>query len=524
MLFVAKYRHWLLIILGTIIWSLTMVKSGLVYDFGMGFWGANGHDGIWHLSLIESLSRGSLAMPMFSGEAIKNYHLGFDLLLAGLYRLTGIPVVNLYFQIVPPILALLIGWLTYRLTRNLWSVFFVYFGGNWAWVLGRGESTFWSQASISTLVNPPFALSLVIILFGLILLKKKRYLLAGLIFGLLVQIKIYAAILIIAGLGIAALKNRHLFKTLFVTLAMSLPLYLITNRQSASLIVFQPGWFLQTMTVLSDRLNWPRLYLAMTSSRLKAIPAYFLALAVFTLGNLGTRIIALWHKWDPLYATMAISGLILPMLFLQSGTPWNTIQFFYYSLFFASLLAGKVLQISLAKRENLLDFKFQILIVLLTLPTTLITLHDVYLPARPPAMVSRSELEALQFLRSQPLGTVLTPVANPNPYAPPPRPLYLYESTAYVSALSGQPVYMEDEVNLNITAFAWPDRRQAILTLFNQADPQLAKAWLESQHIQYLYLPQIASVRPLLSETDLGMTKLFENSQVAIWARPILLK
>jgi len=166
-----------------------MVKSGWIYPYGMGFWGANGHDGIWHLSLVESLSRGSLAMPMFAGEVIKNYHLGFDLILAGLHRLTGIPVVNLYFQIAPPVLALLIGFLTFKLTRNLWSVFFVYFGGNWAWILGKGESTFWSQASISTLINPPYALSLVVILLGLILLDKKRYLLAGLIFGLLVQIK-----------------------------------------------------------------------------------------------------------------------------------------------------------------------------------------------------------------------------------------------------------------------------------------------------------------------------------------------
>ena len=498
-----------------------MIKSGLVYDFGMGFWGANGHDGIWHLSLIESLSRGSLSMPMFAGETIKNYHLGFDLLLASLHRLTNIPVVNLYFQIAPPLLALAIGYLTYRLTRNLWSVFFVYFGSNWAWILSRGESTFWSQASISTLINPPYALSLVVLLAGLILLENRRYLLAGLVFGLLAQIKVYAAILVIVGLTVAALRQRQLFKTLIPTGAIAAVLTLLTNRQSASLVVFQPGWFLETMMALSDRLNWPRFYQAMINYRaagiwFKAILAYVVALAIFVLGNLGTRLIFLARKSNLFYATIMVTGLILPMLFLQSGTPWNTIQFFYYPLFFASLLAGEVLKIS--------NFKFQILIVLLTLPTTLITLHDVYLPARPPAMVSNSELEALQFLRRQPAGTVLTPVVNPDPYAPPPRPLYLYESTAYVSALSGQPVYLEDEVNLNITGFAWPARRQQVLDLFTTSNVTSAAQFLSTNHIRYLYLPQVASVRPRLSETDLGMTKLFENSQVAIWARPILLK
>src|SRR3989344_1824494 len=179
-----KNSHWLLITAGTLIWSLTMVKSGLIYDFGMGFWGPNGHDGIWHIALIESLSRGSFQMPIFAGEAIRNYHLGFDILLAALHILTRVPAVNLYFQITPPILAFLIGLLTYKLTKNIWAVFFVYFGGSFSWVLGKGESAFWSQQAISTLVNPPFALSLVFLLAGLLCLQKNKYVLAGLIFAI----------------------------------------------------------------------------------------------------------------------------------------------------------------------------------------------------------------------------------------------------------------------------------------------------------------------------------------------------
>jgi hypothetical protein len=56
-----------------------MVKSGVYYGYGIGFWGPNGHDGVWHISLINSLSKGSLEMPIFAGEQIKNYHIGFEL-------------------------------------------------------------------------------------------------------------------------------------------------------------------------------------------------------------------------------------------------------------------------------------------------------------------------------------------------------------------------------------------------------------------------------------------------------------
>src|SRR6266478_5563744 len=107
----------------------------------MGFWGANGHDGIWHIALAENLSKGSFQIPVFSGSFLQNYHLGFDLLLATLHKLTSVPVVNLYFQILPPILALLIGILTYKFVfewtksdnSSLLATFFVYFGGSLGW-------------------------------------------------------------------------------------------------------------------------------------------------------------------------------------------------------------------------------------------------------------------------------------------------------------------------------------------------------------------------------------------------------
>ena len=133
----------LLIVAGSLAWALTMVKSGLRYDYGVGFWGPNGHDGVWHLSLARSLASGSLEMPIFAGEQIKNYHLGFDLLLALVNRITALPVSVLYFQIFPPIMAILIGFLTYKFVLNwkksqaaaFWSTFFVYFGGNLGWIL-----------------------------------------------------------------------------------------------------------------------------------------------------------------------------------------------------------------------------------------------------------------------------------------------------------------------------------------------------------------------------------------------------
>ncbi len=505
-----------------------MFKSGLVYPYGMGFWGANGHDGIWHISLISSLSRGSLEMPIFAGSDIKNYHLGFDLLLAGLHVVTRIPVVNLYFQVIPPILAVLIGWLTFKLTKNNWSLFFVYFGGSFGWLVSLirngnlgGESMFWSQQAISTLINPPFAMSLIFLLFGLILLQNKKYFWATIIFGLVGSIKIYAGIIGLTGLAIGGLRNPKLFLVFLGSSILSCLLFIPLNSSASNLLVFQPGWFLETMMGLSDRLNWPRFYSAMTNYKLgknlpKELLAYSVALLIFVVGNLGTRIIGFFSKPSLFIFQACFLGIFFPMLFLQAGTPWNTIQFFYYTQFFIGIAAG----ISLSKINNKI---VGILIILLTIPTTIDTLHQ-YLPQRPPAMISTSELEALKFLHTLPSGIVLTPVVNPDPYSPPPRPLYLYESTAYVSAFSGHQVFLEDEINLDITGYPWRQRRKQVDDFFNLTDISSAKEFLKQNNIKYIYLPQISKVRPKLSDTQLGFTSIFENSESAIWARSILLK
>lgn len=514
----------LLIFLGAVSWSLVMVKSGWLYPFGLGFWGPNGHDGVWHIALAESLARGSWDMPTFAGEAIKNYHVGFDLLLAFLYKITFIPINNLYFQILPPVFAFVIGLLVYEFIWNwrkskgeaLWAVFFAYFGGSLGWILGKGESTFWSQQAISTLINPPFALSLILILLGLIFLLKKKFLWVILCFGVLIQVKVYAGLLVLGALLVS--KN---FKVFLGSLLLSLLLFLPFNKNPQGLLVFQPFWFLETMMGLSDRVGWAKFGEAMVNYKMggvwpKGILAYLVAFVIFIAGNFGTRLIFLFKKikFDSInsfvYAIIG-AGIVIPMFFLQKGTPWNTIQFMYYSLFFSGILAG--IALSHATRYVLLAT------ILLTIPTTIITLKDVYIPSRPPAMLSVGELEALNFLKDQPDGIVLTypfdKVKAKEAESNPPRPLYLYESTAYVSAYSGKSVFLEDEVNLDITGYPWRERRVEIESWYEESDQTKAREFLSKNNIKYIYW--LKDQRAYLGEIQLRIEKIYENKEVDIY-------
>jgi len=565
------FKPLLLILIGSIAWSLTMIKSGLVYEYGMGFWGPNGHDGVWHLSLINGLLKGDWEIMMFVGESIKNYHIGFDLFLASFHKTIFIPVVNLYFQVLPVIFSLLIGSGVYMFvytwqkdrSRAFWATFFTYFAGSFGWIITYfrsgefgGESMFWSQQSLSTLINPPYALSLVFIFFGLTFLiyglkknNKKYLMIASVLFGLLIQVKVYAGVLMLASLFMSGLWNFFkrggisLLKVFCGAFILAFVVFVPTIGSSSSMIVYKPFWFLETMMSTSDRVGWLRLGDAMVNYKLggvwgKAILAYTISFAVFMLGNLGLRVLGIKYivskirkfrnlGWVEVFIfTTIVIGIVVPMVFVQKGTAWNTIQFFYYSLMFMGILGGITfaeLLTDVNKPVSQLRFRTRngILItgvIALTYPVMVATMRN-YLPGTPPAMISKEELKALKFLSDQPEGTVLTAPFDKSladqAINNPPRSLYLYESTAYVSAFSKKNVFLEDEMNLEITGYDWKERKQELIKVLGDNDNEILRDFLNKYNIGYIYW--IKRGYDGQYWVNKGFEKVFENDEVLIY-------
>lgn len=525
-----------------------MAKSGLSYDYGIGFWGPNGYDGVWHLSLIQNLSRGSFENPVLSDYSIQNYHLGYDILLAIFHNFLAIDISILYFQIFPLLTSVLTGLLTlvfvYIWTKNIkssiLSLFFVFFAGSAAWMWGRGESAFWSMQAISTLINPSFGLSLPIILTGLIYLVIKNdklkfidILVVSLIFSSLFLIKVYAGLLLLFGLFIIfvyrllVFKDFQYFKLFILTFALALLFYVPLNYKSASLMLWQPFWYLETLFAVGDRMPWPKMAEAMFSYKqqgpfLKFILSYGFALLFFVFGNFWTRLVFVkdlfvnlknYKGLDTIYlliVSIIFASILVPTFFVQKGTPWNTIQFTYYGLFLSSILAG----ISLSKMKNLV----LVIVLFLTIPTTIITLKDVYITNRPPAMISNYEYQALEFLKSQEDGIVLT-----YPYdlekqrgktMGPPEPLRSYTFTSYVSAYSAKQQFFE-KTNLDIMSYEYRQRFEDLKSWYVQDDKDKATSFLEENNIRYIYW--VNGQRALLGDKQLKLNKIFENQEVIIY-------
>ena len=555
--------RYLLIIIGSLLLSITMFRSGLRYPFGLGFWGPNGHDAIWHISIINQIKNGlPPPSPVFSGNKLTNYHWGFDLFAYLTTKVIPFDILDIYFRILPFIFAILIGLLSYHFAFllshcHLTSLFFVlfnFFAGSFGWIITlikdqqlAGESLFWSMQSASTLINPPYAMSLIFALFGLILWTNNhrrspaQAILIGFVFGLITAIKIYAAIIL--GLSFTLYYFIQLFRhqkififEFYLCLSMALTsmvimLFLGIFSQPSSLI-FQPLWFAHTMIESPDKFFLPQLASFRYNLSLQLfswkLPFYLILeiiiLVIFIIGNLGFRIFGLFsiahllkaRRVSPpisvLFIIMVVS-LTIPVLFIQSGTSWNTIQFLYYFLFFANYFLAQSIVAIFAQHRL-----FAIILIILTITGSYSTFKD-YFGYPPPASLPNYEVEALNFLRQQNPGIILT-----QPYDAYKKqnkltqiPLPFYETTAYVSAFTGKTVYLEDEMNLDITGYDWRQRRFLSEKFFRQTPKELFenRGFLLENQIKYIYFLNLSV--PELNQKDLYLQKIFDNGYCQIY-------
>ena len=553
---ISSFLIFLLIIAGTIFQVIPTFRSGLNFIYGLGFWGPNTHDGLWHMALVNQLIRSvPPENPIYSLTTLKNYHYFYDLLVAVTNYLSAIPVVDLIFRFYPVLFSLMLGVGSYYLSMKLFKsklaaffgLYLIYFAGSFGWIVEfirekhfGGESAFWANQAVSFNLNPPFASSLIIVIALLHILfnlngfaTKKNVFLASILAGSLIGFKSYGAILILASLLIVAIFRKQLsFLVTFVGATLiSILIFLPNFNISSSVLIFSPFWFIHSMIDSPDRVGWVRVTLAReagfsTGNWFKFIGAEALSLVIFIAGNLGLRIISLFslvkiksiikdEKFLFVFI-LALLSFLIPILFIQSGNPWNTIQFSYYGLYVTALVSGTVIASFIVKLPKLPKV-FLVLTVLILAPVNSVVTASGYLSNQPHAFVPFQESEGLQFLSKQPDGVVLTyPYDNRlKQKIPEPWPTLVYDSTAYVAALSKKAVYLEDEPQNQILLTEYKKRLVATKDFFLKPLFQSLE-FLQDNNIKYVYLPKIYNVR--LDESNGIVRKIFENEELIIYA------
>lgn len=566
----------LLIILGILVQGFINFPSGFHYSEGLLFWSSQGHDGLWHVSLMEEIRKNFPPQnPIFSGEKLYNYHFLVDVLMGEIYRIFPFfSSLDLYFRFFPIIFSFLFGLGVFSFVKR-WqesqavgylAVFFTYFTGSFGYFvtffrnknLFGGETVFWASQENTLLGNPPHAIAhifLVGILLCLLLYFQKRrifwLMVAFLLGGLLVGFKVSGGLIMLAGVGAAALIDLIFFKKWYSILlagALGISNFLtfkaMTSQEAASFLMFLPWWFIRTMVV--DKLGWMDMefrrqhYLSKETwhAYLRVAQLEITAFLIFIVGNFGTRIMGFYSlikdgfgkkfiksPIDAMLFVSMITGIIMVTIFVQKGLIYNNIQFIQYSLLIMGFYAAaSAYQMIILFKKKLIRVIILLMIVLFSVPTVIGNLNEFYGPGRKPlAIISNQQLQALNFLRtnSQPQEVILTVPFNKylkDQYKSEPRPINAWYSTAYVSALSGRSTYFASEEQALITGYPVDKKLTKAKEFFAQTDTTFNKKFLDEEGIKYLYIVKDELDKPINNQEN-NLEIMFENDGVIIYKK-----
>jgi hypothetical protein len=207
-----------------------------------------------------------------------------------------------------------------------------------------------------------------------------------------------------------------------------------------------------------------------------------------------------------LWFSLVLISTLMPILFVQSGDWWNTIQFMYFGLFYANFLLAETLYL-LWKRHKILSVMLCIVCGLLFVPATADVVMQFGMGT--PSHVSRAEIDVLRELRKLPDGIVWTQAFEKRDG----RGLSHLFDTAYVTALSGKVSYFADKKQLELLNVYYLDREKMM------SDQETC--YFET-NVMYIYLLKSHSAfayQNACLQSDKNFKVVRENAQVKLWMK-----
>lgn len=540
--------------------------SGMFYKDGIYFWSSHGHDGVWHLALMEHMHKNVFPFqnPEYGGQKLQNYHFFVDLLMSEMTRLFPFSNLDVYFRFMPLFFSILLGLSGFILVRawsktqvaGIWAMVFSYFGGSFGYMLTiprnnslNGETIFWVSQTQSVLGNPPHAAAFIILTVFLFCFykylqtqKKHFFWLALLLGGTVIEFKVYAGILILGGLLLVALwklisqKKGDLMLLFIGTLLLSFGIYYPNSLNSQDFLIWQPWWYIRTMVVASDRLNWLDLelrrqtYIAENNWK-RVIQLELTAFFAFLFGNLGMRILGfasiyelvkdklLKNYFNLFYLAVTFASFVIPVLFLQKGVAWNSIQFNQYFLLLFGYLAAIYVKDIINKVSNTtLKFVVALIIVILAIPTQIGLLWQFY-SNLPLSKVTYEELGTLKYLTRISSEDDIILTAPYNEYAKakyfPPVPIYSWYDTGYVAAFSARSTYLSDQEQVTIIGFDINNLLEERKKAFESDNVEIVNDFLVKSRADYVYLAWDQKFN--ISEERLNLTLLYKTDNTKLY-------
>ncbi len=468
------------------------------------------HDGFWHIALIKNLTNSIPPLhPSISEEIyIKNYHYFLDLFLSFFVKNYFFNVVILFFKITPIFISFLFFLNIYNLLdllkiKNKFISFYIFFfSGSFAYLLGFlhknwNESSFWVSQTFVMWINPQliFSFSILIFLLNVFLFslnnkKINKYFLFLLSFIIATSIgfKSYSYILLsilYAFLLLCILIKKYInikdfVYISFIFLLINLPILVLLLDFKKSFFIYHPLWFTTTMFNSTDRINIKKIELLEQFYLYNKLYFKFFILkafeiVIFFIGNLGIRslifIFPFFLKKQNLkkqyitivYILFFISS-IFPLLFIQKGIVWNSIQFFYYSLILSDIITILVLE-----KINIKKYILYIFIITISIPTYIKTLNNVFLNFR---KIPKKQIEKIKNIRNKKIAICY-------------KPGDLYYDTSFVKSFTeNSKVFLADRVQLLIVGINYSKKEEQLRKAFS--NKQNLDNFIKQENISFI--------------------------------------
>lgn len=513
-------------------------------------------DSLWHIALAKTgFNSFPFTNPAQSGSLLQGYNWLLDYIIF-LFAKLGIPELVSFYKIVPVVVAVFLPVVIIKLGLRYNKsplyiaclLFFGYFGSSLGPILSLYHygtlfnSSLWQYPSSLVLqsgtiyYNLQFAASLVLVILSLCYLNRKPTLKTTLIVSLCVffatGFKFYGGLVIVT---IFTVHNMLLLirdkKVNFLSLALPLVALLISIlifydplHSTATGSIFNVAPLAPSQKMIEERLLFYSEYLANAryylyasgsfSPRLVLIEVY--SVLLFFMFNFGSRVFAVGK-----YLLDAIRGKVLdddysllmtiavcfvfPLVFVQKGDWFNTMQLLFYGVFLSNILAAKYLYALLTKK-TFPSLLLALFIVALTIPANIDQIRF-WNPEQ--IVISEEELSALAFLQNQPKGAVLT---NKE------------EGDLRIPAFSSQDLYVGHIQQLKITGIDFQKRLSRVAKLsqdkFCLRDVK-TEFELDSFDAKYFYVDKSQVEFELIKYLVAGSkySEIYRNQRIMIYAK-----
>lgn len=522
---IKRIDFWLaiIIIFGTLSQLSSVWFSGVLTEKGLYFCCGSIMDNILHIAITDQIAKNFPPFePGMYPNLLQNYHYWSSLVIGELVRVFRLPLIPTIFQYMSLFISLFLGLSAILFFDILgldkifkrWLIFFLYFGGDFIWMLiavFRGRD-FFAMSPLESgqqfLENLPRAMAVIVFFCALSLFLhwiKNKKLGLGILFAFvassLIGFKIYIGIFIFCGLGVLLIyylfkREKNIIFPILLSVVLAAFIYIPVNSGAGGLY-YTGLWRFENFVVQPylgalNRLELARVIYTQHNNLPRIIEYELIYAGIFIFAIFGTKLIGFIQTRKSLANIpkethlLLIPGIVVSavvgLFYNQVSGGSNTFNFLVSIFILGSIYSAISIAHFTKNRRLIFQIFFVLLIFSLTIPRSAYqTYKNIYdISKNKGFTIKNEELKALSFLKEQKDSSGLVMVDPENK---------MDLNSPYLSFLTEKKMFLSGQIDeLQAHNIKFSDRAKVRDVVFYGENPASVSSELLKHNIKYLYM------------------------------------